>query len=53
LPNLPHSSVPAGKTPEENEVVRQAGTRPELPSDKMAHWDLAAKYKLIDFELGN
>ena len=54
LPNLPHSSVPAGKTPEENEVVRQGGDMPQLGGDaKMPHWDLATKYGLIDFELGN
>lgn len=54
LPNLPHSSVPAGKTPEENEIVRQGGTIPALAEDnKIPHWDLAAKYGLIDFELGN
>lgn len=53
LPNLPHSSVPAGKTPEENEIVRQGGARPSLAKEKLAHWDLASKYKLIDFELGN
>ena len=53
LPNLPHESVPAGRTPEENEVVRTGGTTPDLSAQKMAHWDLAAKYQLIDFELGN
>lgn len=54
LPNLPHSSVPAGKTPEENEVVRQGGDMPQLAADaKLPHWDLATKYGLIDFELGN
>lgn len=53
LPNLPHSSVPEGKTPEENEVVRTGGTRPDLNAQKLAHWDLTARYKLIDFELGN
>ncbi len=52
LPNLPHSSVPAGKTPEENEVVRSGGTRPDLGAQKLAHWDLAAKYSLMDLELG-
>jgi seryl-tRNA synthetase len=52
LPNLPHSSVPKGLTPEENEVVLQHGDMPELPSTALAHWELAAKYKLIDFELG-
>ena len=53
LPNLPHSSVPYGKTPEDNEVVREGGTMPDLSEQKLPHWDLAAKYGLIDFELGN
>lgn len=54
LPNLPHSSVPAGRTPEENEVVRQGGAIPELAEgNNLPHWDIAAKYDLIDFELGN
>lgn len=53
LPNLPHSSVPEGKTPEENEVVRSGGTIPELDSTAMPHWELTSKYDIIDFELGN
>ena len=53
LPNLPHSSVPAGKTPEENEVVRTAGTRPDLSAQKKPHWELMEQYNLVDFELGN
>jgi seryl-tRNA synthetase len=53
LPNLPHSSVPAGKTPEENEVVLENGTVPNLPEDAQPHWDLIKKYDIIDFELGN
>jgi len=52
LPNLPHSSVPKGLTPEENEVVLQNGAIPELPANALPHWELAAKYNLIDFELG-
>lgn len=52
LPNMPHSSVPFGKTPEENEVVRSGGNTPDLSAQKMPHWELAAKYSLIDFELG-
>lgn len=52
LPNIPHSSVPFGKTPEDNEVVRQAGTRPDLSSQKLPHWELTEKYNLINFELG-
>lgn len=53
LPNLPHSSVPAGKTPEENEVVLENGAIPTLPENAQPHWDLIKKYDIIDFELGN
>lgn len=52
LPNLPHSSVPQGKTPEDNVVVRTGLEIPQLPEAAMPHWDLARKYNLIDFELG-
>ena len=52
LPNLPHASVPKGKTPEENEVVLAHGEAPILPVNALPHWDLASKYNLIDFELG-
>jgi len=53
LPNLPHSSVPKGKTPEENEVVREGGQKPMLEKEALPHWELAKKYDLINFELGN
>ena len=53
LPNMPHSSVPYGKTPEENEVVRSSGNMPDLSAQKLPHWDLMAKYKMMDLELGN
>src|SRR5215217_831717 len=53
LPNMPHSSVPEGKTPEENVVVREGGNKPDLSAQKLPHWELTAKYNLIDFELGN
>ena len=52
LPNLPHSSVPKGLTPEDNEVVLENGPKPALPANALPHWELAAKYNLIDFELG-
>jgi seryl-tRNA synthetase len=52
LPNMPHESVPEGKTPEENVVVYQVPTILELSTEALPHWDLAAKYNLIDFELG-
>ena len=52
LPNLPHALVPKGKTPEENEVVKEVGSTPILPATAMAHWDLIKKYNLVDFETG-
>ena len=52
LPNLPHISVPAGKTPEDNEVVREGGTKPTLPANAVPHWDLIKQYDLVDFETG-
>lgn len=53
LPNLPSEKVPKGKTPEDNEVVKEEGIKPQLHANAVPHWDLAKKYKLIDFELGN
>ena len=53
LPNLPSEKVPAGKTPADNEMIREGGKKPSLPADALPHWDLAIKYDLIDFELGN
>jgi seryl-tRNA synthetase len=53
IPNLPHNSVPPGKTPEENEVVRSGGAMPQLNDQKVPHWDLMEKYKLMDLSLGN
>jgi seryl-tRNA synthetase len=53
IPNLPSSKVPPGKTPEENENIYQEGNIPELPEDALPHWELASKYDIIDFELGN
>jgi len=52
LPNLPSAQVPKGKTPEDNEVVREGGTKPLLPEGALPHWELTTKYKLVDFELG-
>ncbi|MFN4233478.1 MAG: serine--tRNA ligase [Bacteroidia bacterium] len=52
VPNLPHQSVPEGKTPEDNEIVFQEGNIPSLHKDAKPHWDLAKQYDLIDFELG-
>lgn len=53
LPNLPSEQVPSGKTPEDNVNIREGGAKPKLPAGAVPHWDLAKKYNLIDFELGN
>jgi seryl-tRNA synthetase len=53
LPNLPSAKVPAGRTPEDNEVVRMGGSKPELHAGAVPHWELTKKYDLVDFELGN
>jgi len=53
LPNLPSDKVPVGKTPADNVIVRAGGSKPSLPKDAVPHWDLARKYDLINFELGN
>jgi seryl-tRNA synthetase len=52
LPNLPHTSVPKGKTPEDNEVVNTGGSVPELMAAAKPHWELIKDYDLIDFETG-
>lgn len=52
VPNLPHQSVPAGITPEDNEVVYQVDTLPTLPEDAKPHWELTTSLDIIDFELG-
>ena len=52
LPNIPHPSVPSGNSDEDNEEVFQKGSIPALDDNAFPHWELAKKYKLIDFELG-
>ena len=52
LPNLPHTSVPEGKSPEENVTVLTGGTLPDLPENAKPHWDLIKEYDLINFETG-
>ncbi|MFT3749003.1 MAG: serine--tRNA ligase [Agriterribacter sp.] len=52
LPNLPSEKVPAGKTPEDNVVVRKGGNKPVLPPNAVPHWELIKKYDIIDFETG-
>jgi seryl-tRNA synthetase len=52
LPNLPHASVPPGKSAEDNVTVRSGGDVPQLHEGAQPHWDLIKKYDIIDFDLG-
>ena len=52
IPNVPHHSVPAGNTDEDNEEIFSEGEVPKLDSEALPHWELAKKYDIIDFELG-
>ena len=51
IPNIPHSSVPAGNSENDNIVIFESKTKINVNA-KIPHWDLAKKYDLIDFELG-
>ena len=53
IPNLPHDAVPAGNSEDDNEEVFRFGDIPQLHNDAQPHWELAKKYDIIDFELGN
>jgi seryl-tRNA synthetase len=52
IPNIPHPSVVAGKSEEDNEEIFKEGTIPTLFEGALPHWELAKKYDIIDFELG-
>ncbi len=53
IPNLPHASVPAGRSADDNEVLLEHGAKPELYAGAVPHWDLIKQYSLVDFDLGN
>lgn len=53
IPNVPCSLVPAGNSETDNEEVYREGDIPVLHKDALPHWELAKKYDIIDFELGN
>ncbi|MEP5339180.1 MAG: serine--tRNA ligase [Algibacter sp.] len=53
IPNVPHEIVPSGTTEEDNEEIYKEGDIPVLHEGALPHWELAKKYDIIDFELGN
>lgn len=55
LPNLPHESVPAGKSAEDNAIIQQVAQAPAtIAQEKLQpHWELTKKLNIIDFETGS
>ncbi len=53
LPNIPHPSVPVGKTDADNELIYKEGEIPVLYEKAKPHWELAKQYDIIDFDLGS
>ena len=53
IPNIPNKLVPTGNSEDDNEVIFEEGAIPKLSENALPHWELAKKYDIIDFELGN
>ena len=53
IPNVPHPTVPAGKSDADNVCIKEVGEIPTLMEGAKPHWELTTDYGLIDFELGN
>ncbi|WP_303316877.1 serine--tRNA ligase [Flavivirga abyssicola] len=53
IPNVPNEIVPSGSSDEDNQEVFKEGDIPVLHEGALPHWELAKKYDIIDFELGN
>ncbi|MEG0796234.1 MAG: serine--tRNA ligase [Odoribacter sp.] len=52
LPNMPHASVPRGKSEANNEIIKIVDNVPQKQASDLPHWELTKKYDLIDFETG-
>ena len=52
IPNVPHASVPVGRTAADNTLVHECGARPEFEFDPHPHWELAARLGMVDFARG-
>ena len=53
IPNIPHPTVPTGKSDADNITIKEVGGIPTLMEGAKPHWELTSDYSLIDFELGN
>lgn len=52
IPNIPHASVPVGRTPAENQVVAEWGEEKKFDFSMKPHWELLESLKLVDFARG-
>ncbi len=50
IPNIPHASVPVGRTEEDNKVVRTWGEPPDLGFEPLPHWEIGERLGILDFE---
>ena len=53
IPNVPNKLVPTGSSEEDNLEIFKNGNIPDLNTTALPHWELASKYDIIDFDLGN
>ncbi len=50
IPNVPHSSVPAGRDEADNQLLKTVGERPQFTIEPQAHWDLGEQLGILDFD---
>ena len=50
IPNMPHESVPIGEDENDNPVVRNVGTLPDMNFEPKAHWDVGERLGILDFK---
>jgi seryl-tRNA synthetase len=53
IPNIPNDNVPTGHTEDDNKVISEHGSVPNLYDGAVPHWDLIKQYDIVDFDLGN
>ena len=52
IPNIPHPSVPVGRTEADNVVAFEWGSLPAFDFEPLPHWELTARHGIVDFERG-
>ncbi|MCX7943562.1 MAG: serine--tRNA ligase [Deltaproteobacteria bacterium] len=50
IPNIPHFSVPYGKSSEDNVEIKRWGKKPEFSFEPKNHWDIGERLGILDFE---